>query len=172
MTTRRGFTLFELIVVLALLLLLAAVILPSVGAFRGDSRPRAAADALRGELAAARSRAMEEGRPYRVALSADKTRLRRAPDTADFAQAAAHDGASPSAAAVDYALEHVTAEVVSETGDGVDTSDGWATVATVLPDGSCREDTALVVITEPGAGSLRVRVRGLTASSRVVTGAK
>ena len=169
---RRGFTLFDLMVVMTLLLLLAAVILPSISAFRGDTRQRAAADVLRGELAVARGRAMEEGRPYRVAVSRDGRRIRRAPDSPDFAQTGAADGASGSAAAVDYPFDHVTAEVVAEGDAEPEAVDGWVTVATVLPDGSCREDTALVIITEPDNGSLRVRVRGLTASSRVVPGGK
>lgn len=167
---RRGFTLFEVIVVMAVLLLLAAVILPSLSAFRGDTRQRAGADVVRGELAVARARAMEEGKPYRVAISTDKKRIRRAPDGPDFAQASAADGASPSAVAVDYAFDHVTAEVVGENGEAPEAVDGWVTVATVLPDGSCQETTALVIITEPDNGSLRVRVRGLTATSRVVPG--
>src|SRR5688572_26091868 len=100
-TARSGYTLFELIVVMAILLLLAAIILPSVGAFRG-------------ELAVARARAMEEGRPYRVAISQDGKRIRRAPDGADFAQVSGFSRADGSAAAVDYEFEHVTAEVRAE----------------------------------------------------------
>lgn len=169
---RRAFTLIEVLLVITVLLIVAAVILPSIGAFRGDTRLRAAADSLRGELALARSRAMEEGRPYRVALSADKTRIRRAPDTAEFAQTGAADVPGASTVAVDYAFEYVTAEVVGEDGGAPEPLDGWVTVVTVLPDGSCQETTALVVITEPGNGSLWVRVRGLTASSRVVPGGK
>ena len=94
MTTRpprRGFTLVEVIVVMAILILLAIIVLPSLGAFRGDTRSRAAGDVIRGELAVARARAKDEGKPYRVALSPDGRRLRRAPDAADFAQAPASD---------------------------------------------------------------------------------
>src|SRR3954470_15195895 len=99
---RRGFTLFELIVVMTLLLLLAAIILPSVGAFRGDTRQRAGADSIRGELATARARALDEGRPYRVAISQGGRRIRRAPDGPDFAQASAFGHPDGSAASVDY----------------------------------------------------------------------
>lgn len=166
--TRRAFTLFELVVVMAILLLLAAVILPSLGAFRGDTRHRAAADSLRGELAVARSRAMEENRPYRVAISDDGKRVRRAPDTAEFAQTPASPHADSTAAAVDFELEHVTAEVTSESDLQPESVEGWVTVATLQPDGSCREDSALVLITEPNNGTVRVRVRGVTGSSRVV----
>ncbi len=166
---RAGFTIFELMVVMALLILLAAVILPSVGAFRGDTRQRAGADTIRGEIVIARTRAMEENRPYRVAISQDGTRIRRAPDGLDFAQVSAFGHPDPAAVAVDYEFEHVTAEVVAEQTDmPPDSADGWVTVATVQPDGTCREDSALVVIKEDKNGSLKVRVRGLTGASRVV----
>ena len=166
---RRGYTLFELIVVMAVLLLLAAIILPSLSAFRGDTRHRAAADTIRSELAVARARAMEEGRPYRVAIShPDGKRIRRGPDGIDFTQSAPFDGPSGSAAVVDYEFDYVTASVVSETDLQPEPTAGWITIATLLPDGTCREDTSLVVITEPDNGSLRVRVRGLTGSARVV----
>ena len=167
-THRRGFTIFELVVVMAVLLLLAAVILPSIGAFRGDTRQRAAADVIRGELAVARARAMEEGRPYRVAISQDGKRIRRAPDTADFVQSG-FGHADPSAVVVDYEFDQVTAEVRAEQSDlPPEAVEGWVTIATVQPDGTCREFTALVVIKEQDNGELRVRVRGLTGSSRVV----
>ena len=169
-TRRRGFTLFELIVVMTLLLLLAAVILPSVGAFRGDTRQRAGADVIRGELAVARARAMEEGRPYRIAISSpDGKRIRRAPDGADFADTAGFPHADGSAAVVEYEFDHVTAEVLAEQADMAPTPvNGWTTIATVQPDGTCREDSVLVIVKEENNGSLRVRVRGLTGSSRVV----
>jgi prepilin-type N-terminal cleavage/methylation domain-containing protein len=166
---RPGFTLFELIVVMALLLLLAAIVIPSLGAFRGDTRQRAASDIIRGELAVARARAMEEGKPYRVALSSDGSRIRRAPDGPDFEQMSAFDSPSGSAIAVDYPFDHVTAQVITEQ-DGMAPTEnaGWVTIATVMPDGSCREETSLILITEEGRPGLHVRIRGLTGSSRVV----
>jgi prepilin-type N-terminal cleavage/methylation domain-containing protein len=168
-TTRRGYTLFELIVVMTILLILAAVVLPSVGAFRGDSRQRAAADAIRGELAISRARAMEEGRPYRVAISEDKTRIRRAPDGTDFSTTTTIDRPDGSSTAVDYAFESVTAEVVPDANAVAPAPDnGWITIATVQPDGTCREDTALVAIKEDDRGALYLRVRGLTGGSRIV----
>lgn len=168
-TARRGYTLFELIVVMTILVILAAVVLPSIGAFRGDSRQRAAADAIRGELAVARSRAMEEGRPYRIAVSQDGARLRRGPDGADFAQQTASDTAGGSSPAVDYPLDQVTASLIAD-GDAPapEAADGWVTIATVQPDGTCREDTALIAVKDGDQTPLYVRVRGLTAASRLV----
>jgi type II secretory pathway pseudopilin PulG len=160
---------FELMIVMAIIILLAAIILPSVGAFRGDSRQRAAADVIRTELATARARAKEEGRPYRVSLSSDRTRIRRAPDDPSFETAAASSEPGGSAVAVDYPFEHVTAEIVQ---DGnvppPQENDGWVTLATVLADGTCRENSALIAIKENDEGAVYLRVRGLTATARIV----
>jgi prepilin-type N-terminal cleavage/methylation domain-containing protein len=170
-STRRGYTLFEMIVVMTILIILAAVVLPSLGAFRGNSRQRAAADSIRGELAVSRARAMEEGRPYRVAISEDGARIRRAPDDTNFSQNTpttnCPDGSS---SAVDYAFESpVTVQVVPDPNVVAPAPDnGWVTIATVQPDGTCREDTTLVSIKEDDLAPMYLRVRGLTGGSRVV----
>jgi prepilin-type N-terminal cleavage/methylation domain-containing protein len=168
-TSRRGYTLFELIVVLAVLVVLVTITIPALRSFRGDSRQRAAADAIRGEVALARARAKEEGRPYRIAVSDDGKRIRRAPDDDGFAQAAASDCPDGSAA-VDYPFDGVTASVVPEE-DSAPASDGnWTTLATVMPDGTCREVTTLVAIKEEDGTALHLRIRGVTAACRVVPG--
>jgi type II secretion system protein H len=168
-STRRGFTLFELIVVMALLVLLAAIVLPSIGAFRGDTRQRAAADAIRGELATARAHAMEKGQPFRVAISEDGARVRRAPDAPDFASVAAFDRADGSSPAVEYTFQSATVRVVaSQDAPAPPAENGWVTIATVQPDGTCREDTVLLAIGDDDRAPLYLRVRGLTGASRVV----
>jgi prepilin-type N-terminal cleavage/methylation domain-containing protein len=171
--TRRGFTLFELIAVLALLLLLAAIIVPSISAFRADTPHRAAADVIRSELATARARAKEEGRPYRVALSEDRTRIRRAPDDVTFESTATVETASGSSPAVDYPFERVTAEIVADPTTNTPPptpNGGWVTLATVQPDGTCLEITAVVAIKDKDneQSALYMRLRGLTASVRVI----
>jgi prepilin-type N-terminal cleavage/methylation domain-containing protein len=178
---RPGYTLFELLVVLAILILLAAVVIPSTSGLYGGSRPRAAADQVRGEVATARAYAMEEGRPYRVAISADGTRIRRAPD-AEFDQGASSDHATTTARSVEYAFEHVTAQVTvgTENGPAPETG-GWLTIAVVMPDGTCRDDgtgNTLVTVSlrevgmPPESPALQVLVRGVTGQTRVVTPAK
>src|SRR5579883_1973538 len=172
-TYRRGYTLFELIVVMAILLLLAAIILPSIGAFRGDTRQRAAADVVRGELAIARARAKAENQPYRIAISQDGTRLRRAPDSTNFAQANADSSSSSSASAIDYPFDHITAAVVTEGNNPPPVAnDGWVTLATVQPDGTCLDDGTVVSLTDADGAAMYLHIRGLTASSRVIPNPK
>ncbi len=167
---RRGFTLFELIAVMAVLLLLAAVVLPSIGSFRGDANQRAAADVIRGELAVARARAMEQGVPYRVAVTEDGSRIRRAPDSLEFADTApGADRPDGSVAVIEYEFRDVKVLLAAGADAAQPTADaGWVTVATVMPDGTCREDAVLLEIKEDNKPSMFVRVRGVTASSKVV----
>lgn len=169
-TPRRGYTLFELIVVMVILIILAMVLLPSLTGFRGDSRQRAAADAIRTEMATARARAKEEGRPYRVAVSEDGRRIRRAPDTETFAEDAAFDRPAGSSPAVEYELDNVTASVVVEQDASPPLSGaGWVTIACVQPDGTCREQTVLIALKEEDGTTLYLRIRGLTGSTKIVT---
>ncbi|AMV29053.1 hypothetical protein VT84_31955 [Gemmata sp. SH-PL17] len=167
-STRRGFTLVEVLVVMAILLLLAVVVLPSIGAFRGDSRPRAGVDVIRGELAAARGRAMTEGRPYRIAIGANGSRIRRAPDGPEFTETGGFDRADGGAIAVEYPFEHVTAELLSDPSAAPDTGSDWVTIAVVLPNGTCLDDNIIVGVREGQDGPLRVQIRGLTGTSRVL----
>ena len=165
--TRRGYTLLELVVVMAILLLLAAVVLPSIGAFRGDTRSRAAADTIRGELATARGHAMESNVPYRVAINQAGTRIRRAPDGPEFATEAAFEYADGNAKVVEYAFEYVIAEILAGP-EGAGDSE-WRTIATLLPDGTALEENVVVGVREDDRTPMRIHIRGLTGASRVVT---
>jgi type II secretory pathway pseudopilin PulG len=164
----NGFTLVEVLLVIALLILIAGAILPSIAAFRGDSYHRAAADVVRSELAAARGRAMEEGVPYRLSVNKDGTRLRRAPDGPEFGTVAAASEPSGAAKAVDYAFERVTVTRSGEPGTDFEADGDWTTFALVLPDGTCREDAVLLAVKEGSGGTMYVRVRGVTGSSKVL----
>ncbi len=65
-TTRRvgGFTLLELVIVLALLVTVAAVVTPALMRSVGETRLKRAAETVRIELAHTRARAVEEGLTY------------------------------------------------------------------------------------------------------------
>ncbi len=166
---RHAFTLIELAVTLAVLLILAALVLPSTTALYGNVRQRAAADALRARMADARARAMDASEPYRVALSDDGTRVRVAPDVAEFAELSSsptgEDG-SPGVRVVEDTFDRATAAVVD--GDPTPGGGGWVRVATFLPDGTCREDRVAVEVREEGFPPMIVQLRGLTGTSRVV----
>jgi len=169
-SNRPGFTLFELMLVLALLVILAAVALPSFAGLKGNGDQRAAADLVRGRIADGRGLAMESGSPYRLAVNKDGTALRLAPEGADFATLPAADIAAGATKVLELKLDHATVNVVPD-GDAPASAaepDGWVTIGTFLADGSCREDAVVVQVQEDGFPPLGIRLRGVTGTSRVV----
>ena len=99
------------------------------------------------------------------------TCVRRAPESADFANAPAAESPSGSATVVEYAFENATAQVQADVDGQPPPGDGsWITIATFLPDGTCRETTALVATKEEDRPDMYLRVRGLIGASSVVPG--
>jgi len=78
---RRGaFSLVEMILVMALLVIVAAITIPYTESIFREGKPRAAADAFRAALLRARTAAMEQGRAYRVGIVPNDGAFRIAPD--------------------------------------------------------------------------------------------
>jgi type II secretory pathway pseudopilin PulG len=173
-TTRRGYTLFEIIVILALLILLGVAIIPTLTGFYGNTRQRAAADAIRSRLADARARAMEEGIPYRVALHEDKTRIRLAPDLEEYVGLAPDDPPAFNSKVIEDKLTPATAELVIEGGsDLVADPGGWITIAVFKPTGDCKEDRVVKIdVKERDFRPIRIEVRGMTGSTTVTPAPK
>ncbi|MFH5802556.1 prepilin-type N-terminal cleavage/methylation domain-containing protein, partial [Alienimonas sp. DA493] len=70
----RGFTLVEILLVLTVLAVLAAVVAPSALRFFGDYALRSSAEAVRSDLARARLDAVQEGVPYEFRAEANGER--------------------------------------------------------------------------------------------------
>jgi prepilin-type N-terminal cleavage/methylation domain-containing protein len=170
----RAFTLFEVVLVLAILVVLAALSYPTVESMYGSYRVQAAADSIRGTWAEARTHAMEEGRPYRFSVVMGKGNFRLAPDSADFWSGNTspdtgaanppliNDGALPKGIRfrrADLPAGQSDSDTVLP-GDGIDPSQ-WSPLAVFLPDGTGKEDVA-VVLEMSGARPLVVRLRALT----------
>ena len=65
---RAAFTLLEILLVMAVIVIIAAISFPSLEAMYGQTRVNAGGDSIRAALATARAHAVEEGIPYRVAI--------------------------------------------------------------------------------------------------------
>ncbi len=167
--TRSGFTVLELMVVMALLLILALVALPSFEGLRGNSRQKAAVDLVRTRIANARTRAMETGVPHRLAISTDGTKIRLAPDVPEFAELPPAEFSSSGAKVNEDSLDRATAGLQTQDGTPAAFSDGtWTTIATFKPDGTCVEDNAIVTINEGDFPPMRIHIRGVTGTSRIL----
>lgn len=171
---RAGYTLLEMVAVLAVLLIIGAVAVPTFSGFFGNTKQRAASDIIRTRLAEARAKAMERGTPFRVAINSDKTRIRVAPDTAEFSSTTADDPPAYDSTVTEDKLEEVTVELVQEEGDDRTTdSGGWLTVATMRPDGSCKEaKTVTLTVKQSTFAPIQIQVRGLTGQARTISGPK
>src|SRR5438045_3157306 len=84
MKTRASFTLLEIVLVLALIMVILGMVYPSLEAMYSDYKITAAGDQVRGAWASARARAMEDVRPYRFTVMSGKSDYRVAPDNPEF----------------------------------------------------------------------------------------
>lgn len=66
----HGFTLMELVVVLAIILVITAIALPQVVTILAMTSMNSAVNAATGAIAAARSQSMSEGEPFKIVFSA------------------------------------------------------------------------------------------------------
>ena len=168
---RRGYTILELLVLLALLVILGAAILPSISGIAGNVRQKAAADLVRARLADARAKAMENNQAHRVSLNDDGTRIRVAPDDPQYATTPADHPAGYQSKVTEDAITKASAHVVIEANDPVPERDGsgWTTVATFLPDGPCREASNVIVeVREKNYPPIRIRIRGVTGGTKLL----
>jgi type II secretory pathway pseudopilin PulG len=176
--SRKAFTLFELILVLALLVVMCAAVYPSLEAMYGDSKATAGGDMVRGAWAEAQARAINDGRSYRFAVLPYAGNYRVAPDSSDFWSGGpgATDGTDPGSSAL--VLEGILPKGVrfeapetwttgadpnneSAAPAGSTDSGSWTTVVVFLPDGTARDDRS-VRLTARGGRPLTLRIRGLT----------
>lgn len=167
---RRAFTLLELILVLAVVIMIMAAAIPSIQGMLDSAKLQEATDHLRSRFAEARSHAIEEGRPYRFAIMPDQGDYRLAPDTPDYwddSQTTIGSGSTTNSALVVEAK--LPSNILFEPGNSMaGGSGGWSTLVTFLPDGSCDNDCT-VTLRYSDLRPAVVSVRALTGSVTVGT---
>lgn len=172
---RRGYTLFEMVIVCTLMLIIAGLSIPSIESMYSDSKMQAAVDQVRSAWAGMRSHAISEGQPYRFSVSAGGGDFRAAPDRPEYWGAG--DPPTPTDAnnpplVIQGSLPR---GINFTTGDAVDPSlsdssaatnaggSSWSTVAVFLPDGTAQEDLEIVFRSrDAGASPISLRLRALT----------
>jgi type II secretion system protein H len=173
MTDRRGFTILEVLLVAAVIVVMAAMAYPSMEAMYGDLRLTAAADQVRGRWAEARTKAIEEGRPYRFATQPDG-QYRIAPDTADNWSGSSdstagdsNDADTPPLVIEESLPQGLKFADESTTQDNTD-SGPWQTAIKFLPDGTASADKT-IMIQANGYRPVQLRIRALTGAVTVET---
>ena len=173
---RSGFTLLELLVVMAFIILLATAAMPSLFGLKRNAEQKATADRVRGLIADARGLAITDGVPYRLAITSSGDRIRMAAEGPDFATQAAADASNAATKTVEYKLEKTNITVAADSDSGeaapIAGSDGWITLGTFLPNGTCRADggidTTMIEVNETGYPPMQIRLRGITGTARLL----
>jgi hypothetical protein len=175
---RRGISLIEVVVVMAVLVVIGGILAPTFRTMSGDSKTKAGVDTIKGRIADARGSAVDQGRPYKLSISQDGLHVRVAPDEQAFVNmaATADDDESSGPHIVESDMpKDVTLKILDQDATENTTDEaGWIRVATFLPDGTCREDSALLEVHELGVPAVNIRIRGLTgtATTETTTGAR
>ncbi|MEZ6141606.1 MAG: prepilin-type N-terminal cleavage/methylation domain-containing protein [Zavarzinella sp.] len=164
---RSGFTVLELLAVMALILILGAVAIPTLDALYGDVPQKAAADKLREMFAEARSRAIEDGRVYRLGIKLDQGDYRIAPDN-EMYWLGGDEGASDDTGVPPLIREGVLEKGITFSVSGMNSAETeWFPVVLFNPDGSCSDDREIMLMAKKAAPVV-LQIRALTGVIQVV----
>ncbi|HVS36002.1 MAG TPA: prepilin-type N-terminal cleavage/methylation domain-containing protein [Gemmataceae bacterium] len=169
---RRAYTLFEMLVVVALIAILAGMAIPSIEGMYADSRLQAAADQIVGQWSAMRARAITEGRPYRFSVRSGSGDFRVAPDGSDAAPASDNGDGLVTEDSLPNGINFDTVNAsasnsfgsvgMSDDASGGEADSGsWTSVAVFLPDGTAQDDVGITIRT-PQSGPISIKLRALT----------
>ena len=172
---RPAFTLFELVLVLAILVIFSAIAYPTVTTFYGSHQMRRAADVVRTAWAEARAHAIDEARPYRFAIVPNRGNYRVAPHAPEF-----WSGDPPPADPLNAPL--IVSDALpkglrfrTDASEPVGPSslpaaqvpmDAWATKVIFFPDGTAKSDVE-ITFGAKGASELHLRLRAMTGAVTV-----
>lgn len=164
MARRKGFSILELVVVMAALLILGALVVPTLFGSRRDTHVKAGSDILHTYIAKARAKAIEDGKPYRLAIYADGKKVQIQPDVDDAGTPNEDEDQGTGPLICEEKLPEGVMAVIVVSGDDYTPQDqsGWQRVATFLPDGTCREENVEIRVTEKGTASITLTLRGVT----------
>lgn len=181
---RGGYTLLELVLVLALLVVVAALIIPSAESMHGQFRLTQGTDSIRAAWASARAYAMEEGRPYRFAIIPNQGNYRVAPDSPEFWAGGGqpqgpNDSPNPPlvlSKSLPKGLRFSAPDAPAAPVQGTESSlppdsinpEMWSSRTIFLPDGTASEDVEIVFGASGTMGKV-MKLRALTGAVSVKT---
>lgn len=178
---RAGYTLLELVLVLALLVVVGALVIPSAEVMYGQFRLTQGADSIRAAWASARAYAIDEGRPYRFAIIPNYGNFRVAPDSPDFWSGGGQsqgpsDSPNPPLVlnqTLPKGLRFAAPDVAPASTQGTESSlppdsvnpEMWSSRTVFLPDGTASQDVE-IVFGASGTMGLVLKLRSLTGAVR------
>lgn len=175
---RGAFTLLEMMLVMALIVMLAALVVPSIRGFYKGEKLMAATDGVRAAAAQARLYAIDEGIPYRLSVVPGRGNYRAAPDNANLWNQGS-DGEYPTVEGVvpnDIALrvqsqgQSVSVDSEGESAVSFEVGDvpedAWSVAAVFRPDGTA-DRTVEIICSTANSLPLSITLRGLTGTTSV-----
>jgi len=176
---RSAFTLFEIVLVMAVLVIASALCYPSLKAMLPSYKLNGAVDSVRSAWAEARARAISEGRPYRFSIEPNGNHYRVAPDSADNWPGSSESCNDPAKGLIfQKALPGVRFTLNGDSQGGPPdlpndkddkerpASGTWTTGVVFLPDGSAKDDVK-VTFHVRGARPTALQLRGITGNVSV-----
>ena len=178
MQPRKAYTLLELMCVLAIIAITAAVAYPTISGMYGHYRLRAAADGVRAGWVRARAQGVEQGQRYRFAVVPGKGNYRIAPDSPEYWSGSLpqFDPDNPPLVLEDslpngirFAMDKNTEP--NQDGDsslpvGEVESNQWVSAAFFEADGSAQEDVE-IAFHSPGNRPVILKLRAMTGIASV-----
>jgi len=183
---RSAYTLFEIVLVMAVVVILSAIAYPSLKSMYGPYKLNGAIDSVRGAWSEARARAIAEGRPYRFSVEPNGTHFRVAPDSGDYWGGSSGPSNDPNGQGLvmERALPsgvHFTVEgggcggappdSSNDKDDGSRSASGsWTTGVVFQPDGSAKGtsgDDIKLTFQVRGARTTALQLRGMTGNVSV-----
>jgi prepilin-type N-terminal cleavage/methylation domain-containing protein len=154
---RAGFTLFELMLVMMLILIAAALSIPAIDAMMADGRVKAARDMVRARWADIRGRAMKEGRPYKFLVISNTGKFKIEPEDPNAPSDTDEDPLVLEGELPETVLFHLDAGGAAPTA-GSD----YQALAVYLADGTARDDVQIMFGTADVPGKIGLQLRALT----------
>ncbi len=165
---RAGLTLLEVLLVVAIIIVLGAVAYPTLDAMYGDVRVKAAADQVRGACTEARTRAIEDVRPYRLAVQPGTGKFRVAPHASEFWDGSSSEGMGEEVSVSAFIQEEeLTQPILFEIDGDFPTEGEWTTIVIFNPDGTCSADVEIALKEEDDTSPLIIRIRAMTGAVSV-----
>ena len=163
---RSAYTIIELICVLAIIVIIGSIAIPTTQVQLANARVSAAADQVRARVSDARARALEQGRPWKLGFIPGSGMFQLAPEDSQEWTGASQNEVKKT----DLIREKLPKDVIfglqkedvqGATGASSSAAGKWETIAVYTWDGSAREDST-VYFGKGGWVPMRVTIRGLT----------
>jgi len=176
---RSAFTLFEILLVLAIMVVVLALAFPSIESMYADYRLWAGSDQVRGAWQTARAEAMDKGRAYRFSIVPGQGNYRVAPDSPDYwtSSPPANNGDPDNIPIViegvlEKGVRFSSMDSLSQgAGSNLDappvtpvgsvSPEQWVTTAIFFPDGTAESDVE-ILFQMNNAQTVALRLRALT----------